>query len=146
MGVVDSIKESSNIALDTNIFILALDKPGLIGDKARNLLDHIRIVNPRVSVSVLVLEEFFVKVYKQKREKETAKVIDFIGLGGNANLVVINEQVAILSAKIRAEYGLRRAPDALHLASAIEAGARVFITTDRRLPRKIGKLTVKVLG
>lgn len=36
-------------------------------------------------------------------------------------------------------------PDAIHLASAIESGAKIFITTDNKLPRKIVGLTIQAL-
>ena len=133
------------IALDSNIFIRALDDPGPLGKKAVQLLEDIKQTTPRVLVSVMVLEEFFVKVYKQRREKDLDVILDFILMGGLIQLVDINKKTALLAAKIRADYNIK-APDALHLASAIEAGADTFITTDKKLPRKVGKLTVKILG
>lgn len=93
----------------------------------------------------MVVEEFFVKVYKSGREKELESILDFITLGGLAKLVDVNKQIALLAAKIRADYRIQ-APDAIYLASAIEAGAKVFITTDKRLPKKVGKITVKILA
>ena len=132
------------IALDSNIFIRALDDPGPLGKKAVQLLEDIKQTTPRVLVSVMVLEEFFVKVYKQRREKDLDVILDFILMGGLIQLVDINKKTALLAAKIRADYNIK-APDALHLASAIEAGADTFITTDKKLPRKVGKLTIKVL-
>ena len=133
------------IALDSNIFIRALDDHGPLGEKSRTFLKELRETTPTVFISVMVLEEFFVKVYKTGREKDFDSILDFITLGGLAQLVDVNKQIALLTAKIRADYHIK-APDALHLASAIDVVAKIFITTDRRLPRKIGKLTVKVLS
>lgn len=133
------------IALDSNIFIRALDDPGPLGKKSRAFLENIREKTPKVFISVMILEEFFVKVYKLKREKDLDSILDFITIGGLAKLVDVNKQIALLAAKIRADYHVK-APDALHLACAIEVGAERFITTDKRLPRKIGKLKVEVLS
>ncbi len=133
------------IALDSNIFIRALDDPGPLGEKSRTFLKDLKEKTPVVFISVMVLEEFFVKVYKSGREKDVDNILDFITLGGLAQLVDVNKQIALMAAKIRADYHIKT-PDALHLASAMEAGAGVFITTDRGLPRKIGKLTVQVLS
>ncbi len=133
------------IALDSNIFIRALDDPGPLGEKSRTFLKDLRETTPTVFISVMILEEFFVKVYKTGREKDLDSILDFIILGGLAQLVDVNKQIALLAAKIRAQYNIK-APDAIHLASAIESGAKVFITTDRRLPKKIGKLIVKILS
>lgn len=132
------------IALDSNIFIRALDDPGPLGEKSRTFLKDLKETTPTVFISVMILAEFFVKVYKTGREKNLDSILDFITLGGLAQIVDVNKQIALLAAKIRAEYNIK-APDALHLASAIEAGAKTFITTDRRLPKKIGKLTIKIL-
>lgn len=132
------------VALDSNIFIRALDDPGLLGEKSRRLLEDLRQKSQKIFISVIVLEEFFVRVYKENREKDFDNILDFLTLGGLIQVVDVSRKIALLTAKIRADYRIK-APDALHLASAIESGAKEFITTDRRLPGKVGKLTVKVL-
>lgn len=133
------------VSLDSNIFILALDHPGTKGDKARELLLNIKLKAQPVYLSVLVIEEFFVKVYKMRREKETEKILNFITMGGWATLVDLDQEIALLAAKLRAQYNCK-APDAIHLATAIHAGAKIFISTDKRLPKKIGKLRIEVLS
>lgn len=141
-----NLKSSHTVSLDTNIFIRALKKDDPVNERARNWLERIKAVKPRVFISVIVIEEFFIHIYKDKREKEIPAILDFITLEGLCTVVDINRQIAMSAAKLRAEYTSLRTPDAIHLASAIESGAKVFITTDRRLPKKIGKLTVKVLS
>lgn len=142
---INSLKSSQTISLDTNIFIRALDDSTNLGDKARELIIEIREATPRVFISTILLEEFFVRVYKDKREKEETNILDFLTIGGLGTFVSMDRQVALLAAKIRVDYPTLRAPDAIHLASAISAGANIFITTDKRIPRKVGKLTIKVL-
>lgn len=46
-------------------------------------------------------------------------------------LIVVNEQIATLAADLRRTYRLKT-PDALHLASAIAAGADRFVTGNHR--------------
>lgn len=133
------------IALDTNIFILAYNQKDTQGEVARKLLDKLTSSSNQVFISVLVFEEFLVKIYKQGLEKNLADYENFLTAAGVYTVVDVNRQIARLAAKIRADYNIK-APDALHLASAIESGAKVFITTDKRLPRKVGKLIVKVLS
>lgn len=145
MGLIDSITRSTIIALDTNIFIFALDHPGESGEKAGSLLEHIKHVSPKVFISVLTIHEFFIKVYKEGRGKDTDKLFDFISMGGLASLVDINREIALVAAKIRATHPHVRAPDAIHLATALQSKAKIFITTDRRLPRKINRLKIEVL-
>ncbi len=142
---MNSLKSSQTISLDTNIFIRALDDSTNLGDKARDLILEIKDATPRVFISTILLEEFFVRVYKDKREKEETNILDFLTLGGLGTFVSMDRQVALLAAKIRADYPTLRGPDAIHLASAISAGANTFITTDKRIPRRIKGLKVIVL-
>ena len=133
------------VALDSNIFIRALDDLGALGDQSRVLLENLKQSQQSICISVMVLEEFFVKVYKQKRVEDLDSILDFITLGGLIKLVDVNKDIALLAAKIRAEYKVK-APDAIHLASAIHAGAKRFVTTDRRIPSNIKSLKVIVLS
>ena len=75
MGI--NIKSSQAISLDTNIFIRSLDDPTQSGDEARDLIVHIQKIAPRVFISAILLEEFFVRVYKDKREKEEINILNF---------------------------------------------------------------------
>lgn len=140
-----NLKLKQAAALDTNIFICALNNKDLRQEESLKILEQIKEKGLEVSISVLVLEEFFIRVYKQKQEQKIINLLDFITMGGVVSVLDVNQQLALQAARLRAEYPSLRTPDAIHLASAIESGARVFITTDKRLPRKIGKLTVKVL-
>lgn len=133
-----NLKSSHIVGLDTNIFIRALKRDDFVNEETRNLLERIKEVKPKVHISVLVIEEFLIHVYKDKREKEIPAILEFITLGGLCIVLDVNRQIAMLAAKLRAKYSGLRTPDALHLASAIDSGARVFITTDRKLPKKIG--------
>lgn len=132
------------LALDTNIFILAYNK-GSRGEKAQELLEKAIRSNTKTFISVIVFEEFLVKIYKQGLEKNIGDYENFLTAGGAITVVDVTRQIARVAAKIRADYSSIRAPDAIHIASAIEAGAKTFITTDRRLPKKIGKLEIKVI-
>lgn len=133
------------VALDTNIFISALNEKSPKNRQAREVLEQIKDKSDQVLVSVILIEEFFVRVYKLKQEKETDSNFEFISLGGLCTIVDVDRNIALTAAKLRAHYPSLRAPDAIHLASAIESGAKIFITTDRRLPKKIGRLTIRSL-
>lgn len=145
MGI-NSLKDSQIISLDTNIFIRALDDPTDLGVRARELITQIKEKALRVFISTILLEKFFVRVYKDQREKEESNILDFLTIGGLAEFVSMDRRIALLAAKIRADYFSLRAPDAIHLATAIISGAKLFITTDRRIPKDIKGLKVIVLS
>ncbi len=131
------------IALDTNIFILAYNPKDSKGQRALELLNKIRESN--VYISVLVLEEFLIKIYKQGLEKNLSQYENFLTSGGLFTVVDVSREIARQAAKLRADYPSLRTPDALHLASAISSGANIFYTTDRRIPPKFGKLKVNII-
>lgn len=141
-----NLQNLHKVALDTNIFICAFNEKDPRKEEARQIFEQIKENHLGTYISVLVLEEFFIRVYKQGQDKETASILDFISLNGLTNVLDVNKKIALLAAKLRAQYSSLRTPDAIHLASAIEAGVKVFITTDKRLPRKISKLIIKVLS
>lgn len=133
------------VALDTNIFILAYNKRSPQGEVAKKLLNKLAKSNSKIFISVIVFEEFLVKIYKQGLEKYLADYENFLTGGGIYTVVDVNRQIARLAAKIRADYPSVRAPDAIHIASAIESGVKIFYTTDKRLPKRIGKLEIQSL-
>ncbi len=49
-------------------------------------------------------------------------------------VLAIDQSIAEVASDLRATYTLRT-PDALHLATAIVAGAEAFVSEDRRLPQ-----------
>lgn len=140
MGLIDSIASSSILYLDTNILIRAFNNE----QASLKLLERINEINPKVIISTLVIEEFLVKVYKEKLEKDIEKYEDFI-TGGNSFIVIdFNRQIARKTAQLRAKFNLR-SPDAIHLATAICAGAKTFITADKRIPKKIEGLQIVII-
>lgn len=141
MGLVDSITSSHTLALDTNVLITAFNQPASLSGK---LLDKIQKVNPQVFISTIVFEEFLVKIYQKKLQKNIAYYEDFVTGQGLFIVVSVNRDIARKAAKIRAQFDIK-APDAIHLATAIESRAKIFVTTDKRLPKKIENLTIKVL-
>lgn len=146
MGLVDEITSSEVLTLDTNIFIYAYQKGKPKSTISLQLLEKIKAVGARCFISVLVYEEFLVGVYKQGLEKNISTYEDFLTCDGLISVVDIDRKIARTAAKLRARHSSLRTPDAIHLASAIESGARIFITTDRRLKQKFPKLKVEVLS
>lgn len=142
VGLIALPNSSQALSLDTNIFIQASSPTGPFHLAATNLLSHLTTNPPRIFLSVLILEEFFVKVYKLKHDKDTASIVNFLTINGQATLVDVNRDIALRAAKIRADHPSVRAPDALHIATALYSNSQLLITTDRRLPRKIENLTI----
>ena len=86
---------------------------------------------PMVS-SVITLEEYSVKPYRDD-EKESLDM--FYGLLNDTDteIIKIDDLIADEAAKIRAKYEGFKAMDSLQLASAVAAGADLFLTNDKQL-------------
>jgi len=97
----------------------------------------ISLLNTRlVSVDELVVSELTrlecrVKPIKESHSNLLQDYDDF-SESAVSQIVELNREVMEQATKIRATYGFK-APDAIHLAAAIEAGCGVFLTNDHRL-------------
>lgn len=131
-----------SIGLDSNIFIARYNENNEFHKLAKNLLKEIEHVAPKVVISILVFEEFLVKVYQGQLEKGLPGYENF--LTGNGRFIVkdVDRLTARKAAQIRAKYPKIKTPDAIHLACAIESGSKIFITTDSGLPKKIEELAI----
>lgn len=135
-----------SISLDSNIFIASYDKRNVFYKLSKILLEEIKEAAPRVLISVLVFEEFLVKIYAAKLDKGLQGYEDFMSGGGKFTVIDVNRKIARKAAQIRAKYSKIKTPDAIHLGCAIEAGVKMFITTDKGLPEKIEGLKIVNLG
>lgn len=135
---------NQTIALDSNIFINALEKSDSRGDKAREVFIKIQKDGIRTYTSVITLMEVFVGIYKEDLEEKSTKYMDFIAGGGLITIFDITKQIALLAARIRAEYKVTT-PDAIQLATALDRDASIFITEDKSIPNPIYQLKVVIL-
>lgn len=132
------------VCLDTNIFVYALEREDEKGQAARKVIEKIKKGNLKAYISVLVIHEVLVGIYKRGLSKYVSSILEFISFGGLITIVNYDRQIALVSALLRAEYGLRTA-DSIHLATAVVLKAKLFITSDKRIPRKIEGLKVDIL-
>jgi predicted nucleic acid-binding protein len=130
------------IALDSNIFIYALEDEGMLADKSRELLFRIKETSNHVFTSVLTIQEVLVGVYKEGLVNKVNSYLNFILNADNISIIDLSMDIAIKSAQIRAKFVQIRTPDAIHLATAISQKVDEFYTVDKRLPKKIENLRI----
>jgi len=130
--------------LDTNIFIYALENTGPLGVKAQELFLEIKSHKLHAFTSVLTVHEILTGTFKRNLEEKTPLYLQFLSGGGLIKIFDISTETAILSAKIRAQYGFKT-PDCIQLAVATEHHAKVFLTHDRHLGTKVGEMVIKSL-
>ncbi len=131
------------IALDTNIFIYALEDSGSLGKAALEILEEIKSSTPRVFTSVLTVQELITGLYRDNYEEKVSDYLDFISYNGLITLVDYTKPIALIAAQVRGTYKAIRTPDAIQIATAVFSGASEFYTADTRLPKKID--TIKII-
>ncbi len=143
------------IALDTNIFISALEDKTKVGKQAGDLLEKIKKDALQAYVSVLAVQEFMVKIYENGQDEMVGEYLEFLSGGGLITIVNFERDIALKAAKIRAMSLLDnklgklpkiQTPDSIHLATALYAKAKVFYTTEKGLPKRIENMEIKVLS
>lgn len=93
--------------------------------------------------SVITLTEVLTLPLRLNNDLLANEYRDLLLNGRNLSLQPIDASIAERAADLRARYGLRT-PDALQLATAIDAGCEAFLTNDTGL-RRVTELRVLVL-
>lgn len=129
-------------AFDSDVLIYAAAAGHVLGGRVRALFPAAPIdpARPFVGVgSVLLLPEL---LSKPTREKARGELAELGTLLGRLDLRIADRATAELAAALGASYGLRAA-DAVHLATAVTAGADRFITNNKAdFPKAITEIDV----
>ncbi len=118
------------IALDTSVWIYHFEGSATYGRAADSILEAVSAGNVAAVASELVLLELLVAPLR-KGAQDIADEIELTLLHfPHLQLAPLTRGVLVRAAEIRARYGLRT-PDAIMVATAIEADATLAITNDR---------------
>ena len=130
-------KHTPVVALDTNIFISVLSGDELSSQAATQLLKDIRSGVIMGTCSVLVLGEV---ISTGRGLGNAASTVTNFLESFNLKKIPVDESIATTAGELRAKYAALRLPDAIHLATAVQCGADVFVTNDLQLAKVGGKV------
>lgn len=122
------------VGLDTSIMIYYMEGDERFSDVSRLILESIADGTLRAVASTLLMAEFIVLPFRKNRNDLAARYEHTLLTFPNLRIYQVDRHIARTAARIRAHYGFRL-PDAIHLATAVQSDADVFITNDRRLQR-----------
>ena len=125
----------SRIFWDTNLFIYLLEGRGELAQKVAALRKRMNERRDQLCTSTVTLGEVLVKPTEAGRPDLVAKYEEAL-TSPAVLLIPFDRACARIYAQLRHDKSLR-APDAIQLACAAQAGCDLFITNDDRLSRKI---------
>lgn len=118
--------------VDTMLFVYHFEDNERFGPAAGRLLKAAEEGRCRLVSSVLALLEVLVVPKRHGRSELCRMYRDFFESFPNLSVMPVETPVAEIAADLRAALGVRT-PDALHLATALHAGAEAFVSEDRRI-------------
>lgn len=140
---LEQIYNHDRLALDTNIFIHALNnnpKFPLASDFFRYLPRY----KGEIFTSIITILETAVHYYKYNHQTHIAEMLDFIE-GGRVTTLDVDQAIALRAAELKAQFSYLKAPDAIQLATAVNQKAQLFLTYNRKDFRMTTIATVRVV-
>jgi len=115
--------------LDTNIFLSVKNREKPYYESSRRVLDAVDDDRIHAVISVVSIAELCAGYYSARDERGKQEFIAHLLSSKGYSVVELDVKLADAAGKIRAVTGLRL-PDAIIVASGLEAGARYVVTHD----------------
>ena len=143
LKILQILKDVRLVAIDSSPVIYYIEE----NEKYIKVLDPLFTLvnegNINAYTSYITLIEVLTKPIEVGDDELIEKYDNLLTNSENFTLFELNREVAVKSAKLRAQYSIRT-PDAIQLSIAIINGAELFITNDTNL-RKVKDIKVVVL-
>lgn len=123
----------SRVYWDSNLFIYLHEGHPTFGPRVQRIYEELIARNDALCTSVFTVGEVLTLPLRMKDDAAVAAISESM-LSGEIELLPFTLAMAQRYGKIRAASSLKAA-DALHLATAIESKASLFVTNDHQLQR-----------
>ena len=143
MKISDALKQVQRLAVETAPYIYYVENHPTYADKVDAIFQLVEAAPLEIKSSVITLTETLMKPIQAG---DQALIDVYHDLLTETDYIVLNPVTAAVAeraAHLRARYNLRT-PDAVHLASALEAGCDALLTNDLGLKR-VTELRILVL-
>jgi predicted nucleic acid-binding protein len=125
--------EVPTVYIDANVFIAAFENIGAHSDHAWWILHAIEQDEIRGVTSEMTLAEVLVKPIEVGAEDLVTAYQKMIASTSAFKALPVRRDILVNAARLRAQRGSLRLPDAIHFATARAASCAFFISDDRRL-------------
>jgi predicted nucleic acid-binding protein len=130
--LVQKLKKLGIVGIDTPLFIYHLEANAKYIDLTQKSFSSMENGSWQGITSTITLMEINVHPWRVGREDVARKYEALLMNFPNLEVVDIDRDIARVAAQLRARFEIRP-PDALQMAASLVAGARGFLTNDRRL-------------
>ena len=132
------------IGLDTMVFIYHFEENQLYSPLTFSIFESLEKGSFNGITSTLTLLEILVKPKKENNLLLTERYKLLFETFPNFQVKTLNENIADITSTLRAKYNINT-PDAIQIATSLEAKADIFITNDETL-KKISEIKVLLLS
>lgn len=145
MSELSSLPDVS-LYLDSNVFIYAFEgDTGPLRDSASLIVRRVFTGESAAYTSVLSRAEVLVHPLGKRQVELADRYRRLLTAAGPINVTSVEPRIADLAAELRADYPSLKLPDALHIATAVQADCGAFITGDKRLAIVSARIPVLLL-
>ena len=132
------------IGIDTMVFIYHFEESQIYSPLTFSIFESLEKGNFNGITSILTLLEILVKPKKENNLLLTERYKLLFETFPNLQVKTLNENIADIASTLRASYNINT-PDAIQIATSLEAKADIFITNDATL-KKISEIKVLLLS
>ena len=132
------------VGLDTMVFIYHFEENQIYSPLTFSIFESLEKGNFNGITSTLTLLEILVKPKKENNLLLVERYKLLFETFPNLQVKEINENIADIASSLRANYNINT-PDAIQIATSLEAHADVFITNDTSL-KKVTEIKVLLLS
>lgn len=132
------------VGLDTMVFIYHFEENQAYSPLTFSIFESLEKGNFNGITSILTLLEILVKPKEENNLLLTERYKLLFETFPNLQVKEINENIADIASSLRANYNINT-PDAIQIATSLEAKADIFITNDATL-KKISEIKVLLLS
>ena len=132
------------VGLDTMVFIYHFEENQAYSPLTFSIFESLEEGNFNGITSILTLLEILVKPKKENNLLLTERYKLLFETFPNLQVKTLNENIADIASSLRANYNINT-PDAIQIATSLEAKADIFITNDVTL-KKISEIKVLLLS
>ena len=132
------------IGLDTMVFIYHFEENQIYSPLTFSIFESLEKGNFNAITSILTLLEILVKPKRGNNSILTERYKILLETFPNLQVKTLDENIADVASSLRANYNINT-PDAIQLATSLEAQADIFITNDTSL-KKVTEIKVLLLS